>query len=133
MVLRFRSYIFELTLWIFLPTIAGLAVFAIFPAYGFDSYPVIPASIIVLGILFYFILKEVPHLSDNKRMLLFYINILIKMILSLAIILFVILHDRTNALFFIITYFMFYIFLMIFEIRCFNRIIKLESKKRNQK
>jgi hypothetical protein len=132
MMLRFRSYIFELILWMFLPSIAGLTVFELFPLYGFDSYPVIPASMIVLGMLFYFILKKVPHLSDTKRMALFYLNILVKMILSLAIILFVIFHDRTNVLFFIITFFVFYIFLMIFEIRCFNNIIKSVSQKQNK-
>jgi hypothetical protein len=133
MVLRFRSYIFELILWMFLPSIAGWIVFEIFPGYGFDSYPVIPASMIVLGAFFYLILKKVPHISDNKRMILFYLNIFGKMILSLAIILFVVFRDRTNALFFIITFFMFYIFLMIFEIRCFNKVIKLESTKQNRK
>jgi hypothetical protein len=132
MVLRFRTYIFELILWMFLPTVAGWAVFRIFPEYSFYSYPVIPASMIVLGTVFYFILKKVPKTSDKTKMMLFYINIFIKMILSLAIILFTVFHDKTNILFFILTFFVFYIFLMIFEIRCFTKIIRT-GEKQNQK
>jgi hypothetical protein len=113
----------------FIPSITGWIVFEIFSKYHFDSYPVIPACMIVLGMIFYFILKKVPDVSDSKRMLLFYLNIFIKMILSLAVILFVVLHDRTNALFFIITFFVFYMFLMIFEIRCFNKAAKLAGKQ----
>jgi hypothetical protein len=129
MMLKFRTYLFELILWMFLPSVCGWIVFEIFTEYLFNSYPVIPASMIVLGILFYFILKKIPNISENKRILLFYLNIIIKMILSLALILFVVLHDRTDALFFIITFFVFYIFLMIFEIRCFAKVTKLVSGK----
>ncbi|MDR2026002.1 MAG: hypothetical protein LBQ01_00395 [Prevotellaceae bacterium] len=131
MTLKFRVYLFELILWIFLPAAGGWAVFKVFPAYAFSAYPVIPAGMIVLGTVFYFILKKIPAISDSKRILLFYFNIVIKMILSLALILFVVLHDRTNALFFVITYFVFYIFLMIFEIRCFNKVTGFLSKKKN--
>jgi hypothetical protein len=129
--IKFRTYLFELILWMFLPTIAGWAVFGIFTEYRFHSYPVIPASMIVLGLIFFFILKKVPAVAENKRILLFYLNIVIKMILSLALILFIVLHDRTNALFFIITFFVFYVFLMIFEIRCFTKVTKLISGKQN--
>jgi hypothetical protein len=129
--IKFRTYLFELILWIFLPSIAGYVIFEIFTKYSFDSYPVIPASMIVLGILFYFILKKIPVVAENKRMLLFYMNIIVKMILSLALILYVVLHDRTNALFFIITFFVFYVFLMIFEIRCFTKVTNLISGKQN--
>jgi hypothetical protein len=114
-----------------LPTVAGWAVFEIFTKYRFVSYPVIPASMIVLGMLFFFILKKIPAVAEHKRMLLFYLNIAVKMILSLALILFTVLHDRTNALFFIITFFVFYVFLMIFEIRCFTKVIKLISGEQN--
>jgi FtsH-binding integral membrane protein len=129
MMLKFRTYLFELILWMFLPSVCGWTVFGIFTEYRFNSYPVIPASMIVLGILFYFMLKKIPDISENKRILLFYLNIIVKMILSLALILFVVLHDRINALFFIITFFVFYVFLMIFEIRCFTKITKLISGK----
>jgi hypothetical protein len=132
MMLKFRTYIFELILWMFLPSIAGLIVFKIFPEYSFYSYPVIPACMIVFGAIFYFILKKVPKTSDKTKMMLFYINILIKMILSLAVILFTVFHDKTNILFFILSFFVFYIFLMIFEIRCFIKVIKTEEKQ-NQK
>jgi hypothetical protein len=127
--LKFRTYIFELILWMLLPSIIGWIVFEIFTKYRFDSYPVIPASMIILGIIFFFILKKIPSVSENKRILLFYLNVVIKMALSLVLILFVALNDRTNALFFIITFFVFYIFLMIFEIRCFNKMIKLVAGK----
>jgi hypothetical protein len=129
MKLKFRLYLFELVLWLLLPSIGGRILFAMLPEYSFRSYPVIPAGMIVLGMIFYFILKKIPDVSENKRILLFYLNIAIKMILSLALILFVVLHDRTNALFFIITFFVFYVFLMIFEIRCFTKMTKLVSKK----
>ena len=127
--LKFRTYLFELILWMLLPSITGWAVFEIFTEYRFNSYPVIPAGTIVLGIIFFFILKKIPDISENKRILLFYFNVVIKMALSLVLILFVVLNDRTNALFFIITFFVFYVFLMIFEIRCFNKMIKLVSGK----
>jgi hypothetical protein len=128
--LKFRVYLFELILWLFLPSLVGWIVFEIFPAYRFNSYPVIPAGMIVLGMIFYLILKKIPAISDSKRILLFYLNIVIKMVLSLALILFVTLNDRMNALFFIITFFVFYIFLMIFEIRCFIKMTKLASKNK---
>jgi hypothetical protein len=127
--LKFRVYLFELILWMFLPMLAGWIVFEIFPEYSFNSYPVIPACMIVLGIIFYFILKKIPDISESKRILLFYLNIVVKMICSLALILVVALLDRMNALFFIITFFVFYVFLMIFEIRCFTKMTKLMSKK----
>ncbi|MDR1169698.1 MAG: hypothetical protein LBK97_02560 [Prevotellaceae bacterium] len=129
--LKFRTYIFELILWMLLPSVGGWALFEIFTEYRFNSYPVIPAGMIVLGMIFYFILKKIPDISESKRILLFYMNIAIKMILSLALILFIVLHDRMNALFFIITFFVFYIFLMIFEIRCFNKMTKLVSGKQS--
>jgi hypothetical protein len=129
MMIRFRTYIFELILWMFLPSVGGWAVFEIFTQHRFDSYPVIPAGMLILGTIFFFVLKKVPDVSENKRILLFYLNIGIKMTLSLALILFVVFHDRTNALWFIITFFVFYVFLSIFEIRCFNRMTKLASGK----
>jgi hypothetical protein len=115
----------------FFPSVAGWAVFEIFEKYRFNSYTVIPASMIVLGLMFYFILKKIPYVPENRKMLLFYLNIIMKMILSLALILFVVLYDRTNALFFIITFFVFYVFLMIFEIRCFIKAAKLAAGKQN--
>ncbi|MDR1582622.1 MAG: hypothetical protein LBS55_05085 [Prevotellaceae bacterium] len=131
MIIKFKIYLFELILWMFLPSVGGWIVFKVFSQYRFDSYPVIPASMIVLGAIFYLALKKIPDISENERMLLFYLNIVVKMILSLALILFVVLNDRTNALFFIITFFVFYIFLMVFEIRCFIKMIKLISGKQN--
>ena len=129
MMLKFRTYIFELILWMLLPSVSGWIIFEIFTKYRFNSYPVIPAGMIILGIIFFFVLKKIPDISENKRILLFYLNVVIKMALSLVLILFVVLNDRTNALFFIITFFVFYVFLMIFEIRCFNKMIKLVSGK----
>jgi hypothetical protein len=115
-----------------LPSIAGLTVFEIFPQYGFDTYPVIPATMIVMGAMFFFILKRIPHISDKNRMLLFYLNMIGKMILSSAIVLSAVLRDRNSAAAFVISFFVFYVFLMIFEIRCFNKMIKLVSDKQNQ-
>jgi hypothetical protein len=112
-----------------LPSIAGWILFKIFPVYSFDAFPVIPASMIVLGTIFYPVLKKIPEISEQKRILLFYLNIAVKMVLSLTIILFVILNDRTNALWFTITFFVFYILLMIFEVQCFVKVIKLAKKK----
>ncbi|MDR1886836.1 MAG: hypothetical protein LBQ70_02865 [Prevotellaceae bacterium] len=130
--LKFRTYLFELILWMLLPSIAGLTVFEIFPQYGFDTYPVIPATMIVMGAMFFFILKRIPHISDKNRMLLFYLNMIGKMILSSAIVLSAVLRDRNSAAAFVISFFVFYVFLMIFEIRCFNKMIKLVSDKQNQ-
>jgi hypothetical protein len=127
--MKFRTYLFELILWMFLPSIGGWILFEIFSEYRFDSYPVIPAGMIVLGTIFYFILKKVPYMSESKKILLYYLNVAIKMSLSLTLILFVTLQDRTNALFFIITFFVFYIFLTVFEVRCFIKIAKLMPGK----
>jgi hypothetical protein len=129
MMLRFRTYIFELILWMFLPSIAGWTVFKLLPAYSFNLYPVIPASMIVMGAGFYLILRKLRDIPENRRIVMFYLNIVIKMGLSLALILFVVLRDRTNALSFMITFFVFYVFLMVFEIRCFIRLSKLLSTK----
>jgi len=126
---RLRTYLFELILWVLLPSIAGWILLKIFPGYRFETFPVIPASMIVLGTIFYPVLKKIPEISEQKRILLFYLNIAVKMALSLMIILFVILNDRTNALWFTITYFVFYVLLMIFEVRCFVKVIKLTKKK----
>jgi hypothetical protein len=84
---------------------------------------------IILGVTFFLILKKIPNVSENNRILLFYLNVVIKIVLSLLLVLFVVLHDRTNALFFIITFFVFYVFLTIFEIRCFTKVTKLVSRK----
>jgi hypothetical protein len=129
MMVRLRTYLFELILWILLPTIAGWILVKIFPGCGFSSFPVIPASMIVLGTIFYPVLKKIPVIPEQRRILYFYLNIVVKMALSLMIILFVILNDRTNALVFTITFFVFYILLMIFEIQCFMKAIKLAKKK----
>lgn len=125
--LKFRTYLFELILWVFIPTVIAYILFYVFSEYRFVSFPVIPATMIILGSVFYPILKKVPEVPENKRLFLFYGNIAIKMILSLAVILIVVLSDRNNALFFVITFFIFYILLMIFEVRCFTKIIKMSK------
>jgi hypothetical protein len=129
MMLKFRTYLFELILWVFLSAIAGWIFFEILLKHSFSSFAVIPATMIILGAIFYPILKKIPKISESKRILWFYLNIAIKMGLSLIIILFVAINDRENALFFIITFFVFYVLLMVFEVRCFTKVTKLTKSK----
>lgn len=104
-----------------MPTVAGWILLK-----NLDSFAIIPATMVILGAIFYPILKKIPATTESRRILWFYINIGIKMVLSLGVILFVALNenDKRNSLVFIITFFVFYILLMIFEIRCFAKVIK---------
>lgn len=123
--LKFRTYLFEIVLWIFIPYAIVYVIYNFALKFSFETLPVIPASMIVLGALFFPILKKIAVVPDRKRVMLFYGNIGLKMLLSLAIILVVVLTDRSNALYFVLTFFLFYILLMIFEVRCFLKVVKL--------
>ena len=125
--LRFGSYFFELTLWIMPFSIIGYLVYEYaLPRYKFDSYTVIPAFILILGALFYVFLKKARK-EKKKSLFLFMINFIVKILLSSGLVLFAALADKSVAIRFAITYFVFYILLMIFETRCFLRLEHIKT------
>ena len=113
--LMFRRYLFELLLWVLLLTGAGLLVLnCLIPQYMFASYPVVPATMIILGLLFYPLLKKAQTAGERNKHLFYMANTGIKMFLSLIIVLIMALNDKPNVVPFAATYFVFYIMLAIF-------------------
>jgi len=87
---------------------------------------------VVMGVIFYPILKKVYVANENRKQLLFYANMAIKMVLSLLLILVVALCDKENAIPFAAIFFVFYVFLIFFETRCFMKVTKISQTNKQK-
>ena len=117
----FGRYSLALLKWLLVPGCAGFVLFEyLVPQYAFASYPLVPAATIILGLLFYPVLRKAQVAGEIRKSQLYLAGVGIKMLFSLAIVLAVTLNDKVNALKLAATYFVFYVLLTIFANRCFK-------------
>ena len=124
----FTKYIIKLITWLLIPYIAGLLLLLIvFPQYYFNAYPTLIIVFVFMALPFFNVLKINGKGNQRKFFTLFIGNTFFKLFLSLTLIVLYALFIKTQLIAFILSYFIFYVILSVFEIKTFTQIIKREN------